>query len=278
MKPTCRSRTYRSMPGLVRRVLADEITICIAPSAQSVVALDLILGQAAHARQRPSAIGNRNGHHDLIRPGCVGNADLHAIEMATDVCGILVAQRDIERHTRPAALLRRRYERRALAEHLPHRSSQFGVKDRCRMLQLAVLPHRGSLAVTLGPRSFDADGVDSVLRKQSTQLLTYVDELLQVFHVAAGEGVLNHCDGDRAPHRRIHHLTHLGAGFFDGGNDFADFGFHLRPSSPFTSLAFSPPTRAWMRGPVVITNARAISSAFGPSVTPISIASKWLRT
>jgi hypothetical protein len=53
---------------------------------------------------------------------------------------------------------------------------------------------------------------------------------------------------------------------------------HLRPSSPFTSLALSPPTRAWMRGPVVITNARAISSALGPSATPISIASKWLRT
>src|ERR1700733_2651772 len=165
MKPTCRSRTYRSMPGLVRRVLADEITICIAPSAKSVVALDLILGQAAHARQRPSAIGNRNGHHDLIRPGCVGNADLHAIEMASDVCGILVAERDIERHARPAALLRRWYESRALAQRFPNRSSQFGMEDRGRMLQLAVLSNRGSLAVTLGPRSFDAEGADSVLRK-----------------------------------------------------------------------------------------------------------------
>src|ERR1700733_11211967 len=156
MKPTCRSRTYRSMPGLVRRVLADEITICIAPSAQSVVALDLILRQAAHARQRPSAIGNRNGHHDLTRPGCVGNADLHAIEVASHICGILVAERDIERHARPSALLRRRYERRTLAEHLPHRSSQFGVEYRGRMLQLAVLPHRGCLAVALGPGPFHA--------------------------------------------------------------------------------------------------------------------------
>src|SRR5271154_492798 len=151
------------MPGLVRRVLAGEITICIAPSAQSVVALDLILRQAAHARQRPSAIGNRNGHHDLIRPGCVGNADLHAIEVASHVRSILVTERDIERHAKPSALLRRRYQRRALAEHLPNWSSQFGVKERGRMLEFAVLSHRGSLTIALGPRPFDAEGIDSVL-------------------------------------------------------------------------------------------------------------------
>src|SRR3984885_4802365 len=106
MKPTCRSRTYRSMPGLVRRVLADEITICIAPSAQSVVALDLILRQAAHARQRPSAIGDHNGHHDLVRPGGVRNPNLHAVEVASHVRSILVTERDIERHARASTLLR----------------------------------------------------------------------------------------------------------------------------------------------------------------------------
>src|SRR5579864_421029 len=54
--------------------------------------------------------------------------------------------------------------------------------------------------------------------------------------------------------------------------------FHLRPSSPLISDAFSPPTRAWTRGPVVITRASKISLARGASLIPTSMASKWLRT
>src|SRR5437763_12494458 len=53
---------------------------------------------------------------------------------------------------------------------------------------------------------------------------------------------------------------------------------YLSPSSPLISDALSPPTRAWMRGPVVITRASRISSARGESLIPTSIASKWLRT
>src|SRR5580700_8716155 len=106
MKPTCRSRMY---------------------SAQSIFALDLILHQAAHARQRTSTVGDRDGDHDLVRPGRVGDADLHAIEVASHVSCIFVTEWDVERYSGPSAFLRRRYERRALAEHLPNRSSQLRV-------------------------------------------------------------------------------------------------------------------------------------------------------
>src|SRR5262249_51808705 len=96
--------------------------------------------------------------------------------------------------------------------------------------------------------------------------------------VAAGERVGDHRHRRGLARRRRHRPPHLGIGLLDDGKDLANLGFHRRPSSPLTSLAFRPPARSWMRAPVVITRINTISSARGASTMPTSMALKWLRT
>src|SRR5207247_519682 len=99
-------------------------------------------------------------------------------------------------------------------------------------------------------------------------------QLSQVVHVFSSARVFNHRDGSGAPSRWIDRLAHLSVRFFNERRKLADSGLHRSPSSPLISEALSPPTRAWIRGPVVITSASRISSARGASATPTSIASK----
>ena len=74
-------------------------------------------------------------------------------------------------------------------------------------------------------------------------------EFGQVLYVFSRERIFDYGCSGGASRGRIHGLAHFGVGFFHEGDDFADFGFHRRPSSPLISEAFRPPTRAWMRGP-----------------------------
>ena len=105
-----------------------------------------------------------------------------------------------------------------------------------------------------------------------------VDQGRKILDIAACERIGDDGDRRRTPHRRRNLAPHLGQGLVDHRYDLANFEAHRSPSCPLISEAFSPPTRAWTRGPVVITSASKISSARGASATPTSKASKWLRT
>src|SRR5262249_55879355 len=152
---------------------------------------------------------------------------------------------------------------------LLHRRTQRLAKpgmQKCRcMLPLALLADDGCLAIALDFRRGDAEGSHGPLTEQPTQLLPDRHQLFQGFAVAAGKGIAEHRGGDGVAGRRTARLAHLAASFLDGNNDLADLGFHRNPSSPLISEAFSPPARAWMRGPVVMTSATSISSSRGAS-------------
>src|ERR1700742_4320039 len=75
---------------------------------KSVLALDFLDRQPAHARQRPAAIGNGNRDHDLVGARRVVDLHFHAVKMAAHEGCVFVAERDIQRSAGPAALLRRR--------------------------------------------------------------------------------------------------------------------------------------------------------------------------
>src|SRR5690606_22428959 len=91
--------------------------------AQPVLALCLVVAKAAEARQRPA--GHGDGDEDLIRARRVVHADLHAVEMRPDIGRDLVAEGNVERMARCAALLVRRHQGRTLfhrrASGLPRR-------------------------------------------------------------------------------------------------------------------------------------------------------------
>src|SRR5262249_56577277 len=111
-----------------------------------------------------------------------------------------------------------------------------------------------------------------------TEFFADSHQLGEILDVLSGVGVFNDRYRGGASCGRIHEVAHLGLRFLQKDRDLADVGLHRNPSSPLISEALSPPTRAWMRGPVVMTRASRISSARGASARPTSIASKWLRT
>src|SRR6266446_9175060 len=74
-------------------------------SSQSIFAFNLFFSQPADPRQRPPAVRHRNCHHNFICAGSIADPHLHAIKMAADKRGILMAERNVEHHSKPAALL-----------------------------------------------------------------------------------------------------------------------------------------------------------------------------
>src|SRR5262245_31566151 len=108
--------------------------------------------------------------------------------MAADEGGILVAERNVERGAWAASLFRRRDQRRALAQHLPHRRSHLRMQDCGCMLELAVLADRGGLAVTVRRRTLDTQRSDRLLREQFAELLADRDQGREVFDIATGKG------------------------------------------------------------------------------------------
>src|SRR5687768_4218464 len=158
-------------------------------SAESVLALDLIFCEAADARQRPAAVGDRHRDYYFVRARRVVDPDLHAVEMAPHIGGVLVAERDVEGHTRPAALLGGGDQRRALAEDLSDRRAELRVQDGGGVLQLAVLADGGGLAVALRVRAGDAEGRHGALRQEAAELLADIHELGKIFRVGTGQRV-----------------------------------------------------------------------------------------
>src|SRR6516165_8852831 len=66
--------------------------------AQPVLSLDLLLGQAADAGQRPPAIRDRDGHKNFAGAGRIVDANFHSIEMASNESGVLVPQGNVQSH------------------------------------------------------------------------------------------------------------------------------------------------------------------------------------
>src|SRR5262249_22654766 len=152
------------------------------------------------------------------------------------------------------------------------------MQDRGGMLPLPLLADDGRLAIALDRMGRDPKRRHGPFAEQAAQLLADGHQRLQILGIEPGEGVLDHRRRHRLARRRIDGPAHLAPRFLDRDHDLADLGLHLSPSSPLISEARRPPTRAWMRGPVVITRARTSSSAWGASASPTSMASKWLRT
>src|SRR5262245_30331183 len=75
--------------------------------AQTVFALYFVLLQSADARERASAVGDRNCDHDFVRARRIGDACLDRIEVAAHERRILVAERYIDRRSWSAHLLGR---------------------------------------------------------------------------------------------------------------------------------------------------------------------------
>ena len=52
------------------------------------------------ARHGASAIGQRDGHENLARPGCIGDRDSHRVEVIERPRVVLVSERYVQRRTR----------------------------------------------------------------------------------------------------------------------------------------------------------------------------------
>jgi len=78
--------------------------------AQSVLTDDLVYRETTHSRQRAAAIGNRHSDQDLACTWGVIHVNLHGIEVTSNICGILVPKRDVNRRTWSSHLLGRRYQ------------------------------------------------------------------------------------------------------------------------------------------------------------------------
>src|SRR5918993_1858764 len=222
-----RSRT--GGPGRSPRTRAAGRNPASAPrsaSPQPVLALNLLLRKAADPGQGAAAVGDGDRDHDLAGAGRIGDAHLHAVEVAAHEGGVLVAERNVERHAHPAALLGGGDQRRAAAERLTDRRAELGVQDGGRVLQLAVLADGGGLAVALDRRPLNPERRHGLLGQKPAQLLAEADEFAQILGVAAGERVLDHGDRRRAERRWGHGAAYLGAGFLDDSNDLSDPGRH----------------------------------------------------
>ena len=228
--------------------------------------------------QGPAAIGYGDGDQNFVGARGIVHANFHCIEMAADEGGVFVAERNIDCDAEAVRVFSTRELGRAFAEYFADGCAEFGVENGSGVLEFTVFADRGGFAVTFGgrpgmPRATTARSVSS-----APKFFADLHEFSEVLNEFSSERIFDHGCGGSASCGRIHRLAHFGVSFFQEDNNFANFGFHRRPSSPLISEAFRPPTRAWMRGPVVITRAKRISSARGASAMPTSMESKWLRT
>ena len=123
------------------------------------------------------------------------------------------------------------------------------------MLQFATVADDGRLAEALRPLGPDAERGEAALRQQIAQLDADLDQRRKILRVAAGEGIGDDGAGDGAARRRKDGLAHLDVGFVQLDDDLADVGAHQRcPSQTLMPSGVRPPTRSWMRAPVVMTS------------------------
>src|SRR4029077_6008867 len=86
-------KTFACSLSLVERL--NSLTEPLEGLAQPVDPLDLVLCQSADARMRAAGIRDGARHHELVGAGGVGDANLHAVEMASHKGGVLVTERHI---------------------------------------------------------------------------------------------------------------------------------------------------------------------------------------
>ncbi len=123
------------------------------------------------------------------------------------------------------------------------------------MLELAAVADDRRLAEALRPLRPDAERGEAALGQEVAQFDADLDERREVLLVAPGERIGDDGAGDGAPRRRRHRLAHLDAGLVRLDQDLADVGAHQRcPSQTLMPSGVRPPTRSWMRAPVVITS------------------------
>src|SRR5579862_3665939 len=105
--------------------------------------------------------------------------------MASYIGRILVAQGYVDRTIQATALLRRRNQRRAVAEHRAERAAELGMENGRRMLELASLAHDRRFAVTLDLKGILGDCSQGLSCQQVAQLLADVDQLREVLAIHA---------------------------------------------------------------------------------------------
>jgi len=151
------------------------------------------------------------------------------------------------------------------------------MQDRGGVLQLAVLADDRGLAVALRLAGPDPKGLHALVPEEAAEFLADGDQRIEVLVVAAGAGIGDDRDRQRAARRRLDAASHLDPGFVDLHDQLADIGTHGVPQrSPFhceMPAAARPPTRAWTRPPAPITRMKTISSASGAPGTRTGIAS-----
>src|SRR5438105_3285715 len=199
--------------------------------SQTVFAFDFRNRQSADARQWPAAVGDCNRDHDLVGARRVVDLHFHAVEMTAHEGRVLVPERNVERGPRSTALLRRRDQRRALAQDLAHRRAHLRMQDRRRMFEFAVFADSSGLAVAVRLGTVDAECRDSLLRKQIAELLADFDQLRQILDIPACKRILDHRDRSGPPRRRRNPMSHLEMGFLDHRDDLANDRAHCQPRS-----------------------------------------------
>jgi len=197
-----------------------------------------------------------------------------------------VAERHVDGGAEAATFLGRGHERRALFDRLAQRRAELRVKDRGGVFEFARFADDGGLAVALRFARRDAERLNALVAEQAAEFFADGDQRVEVFFITAGERVVDHGHRECTARRRLDRLAHLDAGFVHLDDEFSDLRKHVsgpllfqrRPFHCAISTAFSPPTRACTRAPVLITRKNTISSGSGAPGTRTSIASKWLRT
>src|SRR5688572_8776127 len=194
--------------------------------------------------------------------------------MAAHIGSVLMAERDVEDDAQSTAFLRRGNECRTFAQHLAERRAELGMENGGGVLELTPFANRGSLAITFHPIASDAQCGDGALGQQAAQLLSDIDKECQVLLKNACVRIFDDGHSRCTAGGRIDRPSLLGQRLIHKDHNLPDPALHRSPSSPFTSLARSPPTRSCTRAPVVMTRATTISSERGASAIPTSIASK----
>src|SRR3984957_2289458 len=152
------------------------------------------------------------------------------------------------------------------------------MQQRGGVFELPVLADGCRLAIAFRGRSLDAERRDCAHGEQRAELLPDINQEREILDIAARERILDYRDGSGSSRGRLNSAIHLDTRLLDDSHKLADLRLHLSPSNPLIWEASRPPARLCTRGPVVIASASRSSSARGASATPISIASKWLRT
>ena len=181
------------------------------------VACELAAERRAAATAAGRSSRERDPDHDLVRARRVGDPHLEGLVVRADAVIVLVLDRDVDRRTGGATLLRGREQRRTV-DRLAHPVAEAQVvDDRRAVLDLAVEADERALAVAL---DLAAEQLERALGQQRPErLAVLVDQRLEILDVAPGERVRDHGAGSDHPHRRIDRAAPLLVDVLDDGDD-----------------------------------------------------------